>query len=244
METESSSKFAKADTIDLIDELRFVPTGDNSQHWEYIWNNDHLEIYLNQDKAEHFFNQNNHSVLLSFGCLLGCLHISSIDQGFQYQIEYSYRDNSNNLYARVNFHKSKPQALDIAKEIPFRETNRYPYSKEPVSRALIDDIVSAFGSSKCDLHVIDSFSKPTLKKLITSELFLWRVRKAFLDTTKWIRYSNQEKYKSRDGFSLANIRISKLESYAVKLLRKFEFLYYFLPKMGLKVKLRLDQAKT
>ena len=159
-------------------------------------------------------------------------------------IEISTSPLEDKLFASISFSSHTKLRKEFSnKDLTKRETNRHHFSTEFKDYGLIESVNDFARSLGVTISYSNTLSQETKKYIKNCENYVWEDYKAFMDTSKWIRFSEKEKLETKDGFGLKNIMLNRIDGFFVKLFRKSEFLFKSIYKIGLKFKVSIDASK-
>lgn len=222
--------------LKIVDRLRYTPTGDNSQHWSFEWDGEILKVIHDINRARHPLNDGNYGSMLSLGCLVEILEISSQELGYIPNTQYRFEDFQHQPVLLVNFEECSPQKSALSEWVEKRHTNRSHYGDEELPNDFFDSLQQEFIHEKVVIKKIEKPSKDFINYLIKTDQYFMENRNVFLNIGKWIRFNDTETTKTRDGLRLANIGLSKLDGYFIKLFLKSPLLHKTIYNLHLKFK--------
>jgi hypothetical protein len=232
----------------IVSFLRHVPTGDNSQHWHYKMGESSIFVHHDELRAKHVLNEGHHASLLSLGTLVETTSIWCGAMGYALEVEYFLEDLNNSHFATLSFralaHKPSSEDKNLLGHVDKRETNRNHFKKVGVPPETIKTIQQHIAPWNIQISERSRPSKKLFDYLVTCEKYIWHNRKVFLDTSKWIRFNEEEYINSKDGFNLKNIRLNKLDALFVKLFRKSDLFVKFFWALGMRLKVHLDTTSA
>jgi len=241
MNTKKNIEEISTDIIDdILDKIRYVPTGDNSQHWNFKWQKNQILIYHNKERAKHILNDHFHASLLSLGCIIENIDISAKFHGLDFHVDYFLEDLTQDLLATVTLFTMPTDPDMLYPFIEKRETNRNPFSRQPLKEEWLKPVMQKFTKMGVNIHSLERPDKRFFKFLLKCEQYIWFNREVLLDTVKWIRFNEGETIASRDGMNLENVKLKKIDAYFLKLFRQSAFLQKLVWYFGARWKVNFD----
>lgn len=229
-----------SEVMEIIDYLRFAPTGDNSQFWNYRWNGEVLEILYDEKRADHVLN-NKTMIFVAFGLVVEILEMSSYSLGWKPFVKLSFfGEIAQGRFAEVSFEKISPVRDSLIDQIKERHTNRKKFGIKPLNPEWITEINKQFNAKGVIVHSIENFSQDFRHYLMICEQYIWHNRNVFFDTEKWIRYSKKQELKFKDGMNLANVNLDFIAGIFLRIFVIFPFIIRPMWTLGLKLKVMLD----
>jgi hypothetical protein len=185
------NKISQKQLLEIANLLRYTPTGDNAQHWQFKVEADGILINHHKELSHHVLNEHFYSSLLSLGCLIEIAFIASSNSNHKLQVEYNLSELDRPFYARLRFiaKDSIDEIHPLFSFITKRETNRRRFKATPLPGNFFDPFKVSFENLGVNIRTTTTIDHPFLKYLIKCDSYIWRNRKVFTDTTKWIRFS-------------------------------------------------------
>lgn len=228
---------------EIINLMRYAPTGDNSQHWSFKINSDAtVEIHHDNTLSKHILNQDHYSSLLSLGGLIEIATIAATSSNHSVEALLSLENLDNSLYATLEFSQKSiiEEVHPLIMTIKKRETNRKKYQSSSLPQGMIEEVKTQFKELGINIRSTSTIDRGLLKYLIKCDSYIWNNRTVFTDTAKWIRFSYNEKTKTKDGFSLENLNLKNIDGIFIKLLIKSKLVYKIMWPLALKWKSNID----
>jgi len=189
---------------DLKDILKLAiraPSGDNSQPWKFIWNNQFLQIKNDSTRGRCFFNINEYASFLSCGALIENIRIAA--SSFSFSIEIKLKEGNEEI-ADLKFYKSNIKVDPLVAAVSIRQTNRFPFKTDAVPDDFLSQLTTEIPVSsptKCNFYQSPNDIKLISKLASVADSTFWASKEIHDDVFKWIRLN----LKARDvheGLSL------------------------------------------
>lgn len=217
-----------------------APTGDNSQHWDFLWENDRLLVFYVPEKAKHVLNDHNYASLLSLGGVIESISISASHFGIESFFDYCMDKEGSNLWLRVGFKEAPNKEPDLYMDLENRHADRRKFINDKLPESLLKTFKKLGEELKVKVHIFKNDNPKLRNYLENSEKYIWNNRQVYLDTLKWVRFSKKEVLETRDGMSLANVGVKEFEAPALKALAFSKVLWHLILNTGMKVKVFFD----
>jgi uncharacterized protein YqgQ len=226
----------------LIDFLRYSPTGDNSQHWSFSCSDNKVDIYLIPERSEHDLNQENCASYLALGALIQNAKVWAASNNKRIHHQVCEESDFPKL-AILSIENAPSTSLFTKDDLMNRSTNRKLYQAIPDFKSFVQKLQDDLQIQDGSLYFKKDFSEDFKKHIYRAERYVWVRRETFVDIAKWIRYSDEEAKRLKDGFSLANVHLKAIDGIMIRLLLKFPMLANLLNKTIIRVKTHFDINK-
>lgn len=223
----------------LINYLRFSPTGDNSQHWKFHFENNNLKIYLDEERSKHNLNISNSASTLALGCLIETAKIWADINSFNMHYSVANPKDFPQLVC-LNFSSGNTESLFEEWDLFNRHTNRKFFRSSNIPQQLFAELEDINSDLDVKIHYNTEPSNSLRDLYQLGEYFIWENRNAFIDTTDWVRFNLSECIRTLDGFSLKNLNLKKMDGFILKLLRSSYSLQKIFWYLGAGLKIKLD----
>ncbi len=189
-----------------------APSADNSQPFQFHWHNNSLDLWI--DKQRSGKASDNRFILsdMALGAIIETLVIKADALTLNHQVTYFPEGLDNKLFvAQLTFSSSKTaqiHALQLAKAIPKRCTDRrFPF-KGPIEPHVQDLLQAAAQQHDCHLSYFDD--KASLKKVVPiiqqAEAIRFKSKILHHEVFSTINFDNNE---TPDGLSLPVLAIER-----------------------------------
>ncbi|MFK8137833.1 MAG: hypothetical protein AB8E15_05685 [Bdellovibrionales bacterium] len=237
-------KLTESFKSEIIDQIRFAPTGDNSQHFKYSWSTNSLFVYYIEELGEHTLNEDNKASMLSLGAVLAIVRMISSTHNLGLDFKLNENKKNNEPIAEIEFYPSKGEGYfsELIPIIKRRTTNRNHHIKNGEIDKLLEETLS-HTSSLIEVKWVTSPSISLKQYLIKCETYVYQNYSAFSDTEQWIRYNKKQWLESKNGFNLKNIKVNMLDAIFIKFIVKSRRRLNFFWKTAMGPKIKLDAKR-
>lgn len=221
-----------------------APSGDNSQHWRFTWNEKTLAIFYVPELGKHALNNGMHASWLSLGCLVEAVKIAA--SGFKLQIttEYELGEKPNVPVVKISFNKKEIKTDSLISEVFKRKTTRVPFSTEKVSDVvweLMGIEASRFDNTK--FSFLKSVPEELHNYILSCDPLMWKNQNVAKDFLKWVRLSEEESQRTTNGMPWQTLGVSKADLLPFYFLKKWPLLIKILWPLGLGKKIARNAAQ-
>jgi hypothetical protein len=178
-----------------------APNVDNAQPFFFQWQGEQLLILRDENRDRRRGNAGYTVSMVGLGCLLECLAIAATGEGLDAQISITYNTQSlTEPWAVVSFAPGAPQPDELLPGLELRCSDRRRYLGGDLSDEVFGEILADSGHYEgCHLYLQDRPGARLLDYLLHCEAFLWNDRHMLPEMLSWVRWSQQEVQKTRDG---------------------------------------------
>ena len=191
---------------------QWAPTPDNCQPWSFSFEDEVLRIHHDKELSSHSLNPQQLTSFLMLGCYLETLRLSARTYGFdtQEQIDVDHlKDLEKSIWARVRFVESSEGVRDFSQAIKNRTTDRRLFKGGDLETLGFDSSLSQYlAESAVQFSVVSKLDSHTLEEIVNSEAVLLDHPNILPQVLKWVRFTDKEKNRSRDGLSLKNLLVN------------------------------------
>jgi hypothetical protein len=203
----------------LVDAALSAPTGENCQPFTFRREGDALLVCHDGDRARHRLNPREHASLISLGCLLEAVELRAGRLGLGMELDEldvgsgEPRDGGAGApWARLRFPArgngsgSDSDAATLEAALPQRATDRRPFRPGAVPEALRTALLlDARRFSDCRLILRGPATGALRELILESDSLLWSDPAVARDAIRWVRFSDAELLRTRDGLNWRNL---------------------------------------
>jgi hypothetical protein len=204
----------------IIESASRAPSGDNVQPWSYIWNGKLLTIAFHGELARHILDAGLSASTIALGCLLESLRIAASAHGQSAPFTFLGLPGQDGACAEIRFIADSPPVDRLFAALPQRTTDRRAYRRGPVPEKELTEIWREFDENNvARVDFASPISSELLDFIVAAEALVATHSSIFPDTLPWIRLTQKEVARSRDGMPWRGTGIGPLEYPAVCLMR-------------------------
>ena len=202
----------------ILEKAIWTPSGDNCQPWTFEWDQKHLKIFHDADRASHPLNPIGVTSILSLGCLLESIRLSSSE--FSCKVSHSFQDFKNTgiaHWATVTFDEDNTERNPLADMLLTRNTDRRFFNGGDLRPELFEQTEM----STAQLHILNQPNQELINYIVEAEMLLLDHPGMLPETLKWARFSLADARKTRDGLSWRNLGAKFWEVPLMPIIRDF-----------------------
>ena len=199
-----------------------APSGDNVQPWSFTWNGKLLTIIFRPALARHVLDGGFSASTIALGCLLESIRIAASLHGLSAPFTFSGLPDHDGACAEIRFVPGDQPGDPLVSALAHRTTDRRAYRGGTVPEKDLLEIARKFDESNvASVDLASSFAKDLVDFIVSAESLVAEHSSIFLDTLPWIRLSQKEVARTRDGMPWRGTGIGIPEYPAVCLMRLF-----------------------
>ncbi len=213
-----------------------APSGDNAQHWKFLWKDNVLELWQDGKRSEFHYAQNGEPLLIAYAAAIENIAIAASALGKTIKTEVvttlselaTFKDL---LVARLTFQDAAIKTDPLLNFIPERRTTRTYYEKRALSESLTSKLLESFqGAHLSHVHLFDSSSLlPLSGQLVKkADKILWEHKNLHADLFRWLDFTDA----SKEGLPVSSLDLLPPEKLMMSALKNWP-LVSFLNKLGL-----------
>lgn len=195
----------------LLKYVILAPSGYNSQPWKFKLGEDFLEILPDYARARLNTDPDYREFFMSLGAAAFNLEVAAKHFGFAYQKSYliDEKKQQSSILFKFDGTKITPIKSPLFSAISTRHTNRFPYSRQKLSKTLINELRLLPLPDSVEFNLV---TRPgdisTFAKLIDRSFLLWSRQQALVEELEnWLRDDLEF---SPDGLPTGVINLYKL----------------------------------
>lgn len=188
----------------------------NTQPWYVELANDSL-LYLKADFSRklHIVDPDARGLFISLGAFIENLELAAGSLGYKADIEITAQHKTDSDVATIHLSKSQKSGYDL-KQIEIRRTLRTPFQNIEISKEHLDKLI---GDNHSEIFYFSSSSE--VGKYIAEQTLAAYTQQARDDQAKqelanWIRFSNSDVEKYRDGLTTSGMGITGIGGFFVR----------------------------
>lgn len=188
----------------------------NTQPWYvYVENDSLLFIRADLSRKLHIVDPDARGLFISLGAFIENLELAAGSLGYKANIEITAKDKNDSSVATIQLSKSQKSGFDLS-HIKNRRTLRTPFHNIEISREHLNKLIADNGSE------IFYFSNSSEEgKYIAEQTLAAYTQQAHDDQAKqelanWMRFSNSDVEKHRDGLTTSGMGITGFGGFFVR----------------------------
>lgn len=195
----------------LISYAILAPSPRNNQPWKFLIENNKVHLFFDPTKALPSLDPNNRESYIALGAALENLLIAAKKFNYDFSIDYFPQGETNKEEIAVVELKKRKDKKEIEYELFYfvekRNTNRNPYTSEPVSQDIIDELTRIAINGNTNLY----FIKDPIVKSLTAFMTMQATQKEYengsiyRDLYSTLRFSELEARQKGDGLEVKGL---------------------------------------
>lgn len=205
----------------LVDAGHSAPTGENCQPFRFVWNGHAILVTHDAARARHRLDVGDHASLIALGCVWEAMDLEASGLGYGLIATLTGSEAGPGLpwlTLEPTEAKRAPDPLRLALSI--RATDRRPFAG-----GTLDDARQALASGHAArapepfLRLAAPHEGGLRPYILASDELLWRDAQTVRDALRWVRYTDAEVRRTRDGLSWRNLGYPAIASLGSALVR-------------------------
>ncbi|MCK6507341.1 hypothetical protein L6R53_28885 [Myxococcota bacterium] len=177
-----------------------APTAENCQPFRFRWQDGALHLLHDADRARKGQDRRHHDSLLALGALLVGFEIAAAVEGLAVQPALALDDPAAPCWGSLRFHPDPSPALaDLAPVLARRCTDRRLFRGGRLPEAALRALAAPGGAA--GISTLAAPSPALLRFLWRAERLVWSHEPTWQDVMRWLRVTQAEVERSRDGAS-------------------------------------------
>jgi len=192
----------------------------NSQPWAFGVTESTIEVYADRERTTGSLDSRGRELHVGLGCALENLVLAARARGWEPAVSLLPDGSAADLVARVQLTPSAPRPSELYDAIPTRHTQRGAYQQRSPSSGELAALVDTSELSGVGLHWITSETDRSAlgQLMVEAAVAITEDDEQSRDSFVWIRSSNDDIQRYRDGLTLDVQAMSPLLLTAAKLL--------------------------
>ena len=217
------TKQIKDDFKFLVESAIKAPSGHNTQPWKFEQIDNRIIINPDFNRSLPVVDNDNHELYISLGCALENLLIAAKQKGYVCKVQYPEKSGSS-INVELNKDDSGKVETDILfDEIFKRQVTKSKYNNKHLPADVLKQLSSCFNFKGISLLILDgkrNFEK-IIPTIIEANNFQFKNREFLNELVCWIRFSNNEAEKKKDGIWSATMGMPGLGRFLGSVVMKF-----------------------
>lgn len=201
----------------IVEYARWAPSGDNVQPFTFEWNGKELLVQEEASRSQAFMNVANVASHMALGMCLSNIEIGANREGWAVRWEMGESGGP----ARITFEPGPIRSSPLGDAVPARTVDRRPYRPGSVSRRyareLTDTVENSWGIR---FRLLNDSKRVGRMAHINGgfESFLFEHRASHTYFYRWLRRTDADARRTRDGLPVSTLGVSSLEALGLRVL--------------------------
>lgn len=205
----------------ILARARRAPSAENSQPFRFRWDGERLFVLHRPERARRSGGGRHHEALLGLGCLLVALEIAAGQEGLRLRAEAGVQDPGQPVWAVLRLLPGGCPDPRAALLLERRCTDRRLFRGGAAPAGLAEEL-SAWTEEGVGLYALGEPAPALWAFLRAAEGLVWSDEALWMDVMRWLRTSQREVERTRDGASWRTMGPDLPESRLLDLLRRPE----------------------
>jgi hypothetical protein len=211
-----------------------APNVDNAQPFYFRWDGNSLLIFRDGDRDRRRGNAGNYISMVGLGCLVECIAIAASGEGLSAGVDFVYDPQHLEApWLAMTFRPGARASDELLPGLRLRCSDRREYHggdlTDPVFRRVA---VGAGGFPACNLYFVEPSSRELLDYLLRCEGFLWADKHILPEMLSWVRWTQEQVRRTRDGVPWQSLGVGYLTSRLMSIVAKSERFRQFARRSG------------
>lgn len=213
----------------IIEESVYAPSGDNSQPWRFLVQENLIKIFSVPERDNPLYNFNQNGSLVAIGALIENLVISSSALGYNVDVELSKEDMRETPVALLSLVKSDKQEDQLYSWIRRRTTNRKAYGSKKLTSAEKESLSHLSDLESINIHLIEE--RESINKIAeavsVNEKVVLENKELHNYFFAHVRWTEEEERRERSGLYVETLELSKFQKFGFKLFSHWFAMKFF-----------------
>jgi hypothetical protein len=201
-----------------------APNVDNAQPFYFRWEGDRLLVFCDEARDRRRGNPGNYVSMVGLGCLAECIAIAAGGEGLSTDIDFTYEMGYlDGPWLVITFRPGPAEPDELLPGLKLRCSDRRQYQGGDLSDQVFEQVMlDADQFRGCSLYFQDPSDQELLDYVLRCEGFLWADEHILPEMLSWVRWTQEEARRTRDGVPWQSLGVSFLTSRLMRLVAKSE----------------------
>ena len=201
-----------------------APNVDNAQPFYFRWDGERLLVFRDEERDRRRGNAGNYISMVGLGCLAECIAIAASGEGLAADVDFRYEAQRLSAPWLVITFRPDPAAPDeLLPSLKLRCSDRREYQGGELSDRVFGEVMADVDQFRgCRLYFQAPSDRKLLDYLLRCEGFLWADKDMLPEMLSWVRWTQKEVDRTRDGMPWQSLGLSFLTSRLMRFVAKSE----------------------
>ena len=201
-----------------------APNVDNAQPFYFRWEGERLVVFRDEERDRRRGNAGNYISMVGLGCLAECIVVAASGEGLSADIELRYEaQNPKGPWLTVTFRTEPVEPDELLPALRLRCSDRREYQGGDLSNQVFRQVAADVDQfSTCSLYFQDPSDQKLLNYILRCEDFFWADKHILTEMLSWVRWSETEVRRTRDGMPWQSLGVNFVTSRLMRLVAKSE----------------------
>lgn len=198
-----------------------APSVDNTQPFDFRWQDDWLLIYRDESRDRKRGGAGHYVTMIGLGALIECLTIAGSGAGYEGDTTVTYDPSRpEEPWAMISFQPADLATDELLEGLRLRCSDRRPYQGGRLDYEVFHHVSADNRELGTHLYFQDQPDETLLDYLLECEEFFWQDEYILAEMLSWVRWSRSEVERTRDGVPWQALAVSLLPSRLMMLVSK------------------------
>ena len=204
----------------ILKKAVWAASGDNSQPWRFVLENDCLYLFNLPDRDIPLYNWGQRGSLVAHGGLIENVKVLASQEGYETKINLFPDPNQANLVAKINLEKREKKIEPLADFIQERATNRRPYQNLTLNddqRRQLSMVSEEIGTGRLILLEDPNKRKLIAQALSVNEIIVLETPGLHQQFFRHVVWTEKEERSKRTGLYVKTLELTPPQAFVFKL---------------------------
>jgi hypothetical protein len=201
-----------------------APNVDNAQPFYFQWEGDRLLIFRDDERDRRRGNAGNFISMVGLGCLAECIAIAASGERLSADADFRYEAQTLSApWLVITFRPAPPEPDELLPGLKLRCSDRRQYQGGELSDRVFGQVGADVAHFQgCRLYFQDPSDRKLLDYLLQCEGFLWADKHILPEMLSWVRWTQKEVRRTRDGMPWQALGVNFMTSRLMRFIAKSE----------------------
>jgi hypothetical protein len=208
----------------IIEAGWWAPTPDNWQSWQFRWTGECIEIFWDFETGTSFLDVEHGVAYLSIGGAVTNMEIIANAEGYDVRVDLRSQADSSRPTARVFLEPASKRSSSLAALIPERCTNRRAYARTRLEPEMVERL-DGLGDICLKTRLSMLYERDEIENIgaMAGDFDQFFLHNSNIHDVifRWIRWTQEEVLRTRDGLPLGSLELSSLDRLGLMVVRKW-----------------------
>lgn len=201
-----------------------APNVDNAQPFYFRWDRERLLVFRDEERDRKRGNAGNYISMVGLGCLVECIAIAASGERLSADVDFRYeRQHLSAAWLAITFRPDAAVPDELLPGLKLRCSDRREYQGGDLSNRVFQQVAAEVDQfPACSLYFQDPSDQKLLEYLLRCEGFLWADKYILPEMLSWVRWTQKEVRRTRDGMPWQSLGVNFMTSRLMRFVAKSE----------------------
>ncbi|MEJ2558271.1 MAG: hypothetical protein P8186_19060 [Anaerolineae bacterium] len=201
-----------------------APSVDNAQPFYFRWEGERLLVFCDEARDRRRGNAGNYVSMVGLGCLVECIAIAASGEGLSADIDFTYdMGRLDAPWLGITFRPDPAEPDELLPDLNIRCSDRRQYQGGDLSDRVFGQVMADVDQFQaCRLYFQEPSDQKLLDYILRCEGFLWADKHILPEMLSWVRWTQEEVHRTRDGMPWQSLGVTFLTSRLMRFVAKSE----------------------